>query len=91
MAKMFQNHNVGQYLQVEFDGDKATHRIVEGISTDSHPEIVARRIGFDEQAITEHLIEQGLMKPNESLMDLSGFARPKPDLAYLPSATINSQ
>ncbi len=69
LARYFQEKGIGNYIQVEFDGEKPTHRIIPGISSNSHSDIVAKRVGFDGEAIREHLVEKGYMKEGQSLED----------------------
>lgn len=54
----------GRYLQVEFNGRVPTHRLIEGISRESHADRVAEKIGFSERDIQRHLIEKGYLKPS---------------------------
>lgn len=70
LAKRFKDRGIGNFWQVEFDGEKPTHRIIPGISSNSHSDVVAKRIGFDKEAITQHLVEEGYLKPGQ---DLRGF------------------
>ena len=44
LAQQFQGQDLGDYVQVEFNGIKPTHRVVPGISTRSHADLVARRM-----------------------------------------------
>lgn len=46
LVEFFRNRCLGQNWQVEFDGDKPTHKIVPGISTDSHADKVMERLSF---------------------------------------------
>jgi len=59
LVERFQEQGIGQYLMVEFKDDKPTHRMVEGISKDSHALRVARKIGFAPEDIDRHLKENG--------------------------------
>ena len=59
LVERFQEMEKGQYLQVEFDGDKPTHRLIEGISQESHAYRVARKIGFASEDIERYLKEKG--------------------------------
>jgi dsDNA-specific endonuclease/ATPase MutS2 len=59
LVERFQEMEKGQYLQVEFDGGKPTHRLIEGISTESHAYRVARKIGFASEDIERYLKEKG--------------------------------
>ncbi len=62
MVEHFQKQGKGQYLQVEFDGEQPTHRIGEGISTDSHALRVAEKIGFSPEDIRKYLLEKGYLQ-----------------------------
>ncbi|MBI2672744.1 hypothetical protein HYX19_00640 [Candidatus Woesearchaeota archaeon] len=70
LAQEFMRQGIGDYWQVEFDGNKPTHKIIPGISTNSHSDEVARRVGFDEEAITAHLIETGYLQEGQKLTDI---------------------
>lgn len=59
LADSFRQQNEGMHLQVEFDGENPTHRIVEGISRNSQALRVARKIGFSPADIQAYLEEQG--------------------------------
>ncbi len=59
LVENFRNQGQGQYLQVEFKGEKPTHKMIEGISTDSHAHRVASKIGFSPDDIRRHLQEKG--------------------------------
>ncbi|MEW6428149.1 MAG: DNA mismatch repair protein MutS [Thermodesulfobacteriota bacterium] len=61
----FRTQQKGQYLQVEFAGDAPTHRLVEGISRDSHALRVAKKIGFSPEDISRYLREKNYQLPNE--------------------------
>jgi DNA mismatch repair ATPase MutS len=61
LVERFQEMEKGQYLQVEFDGDKPTHRLIHGISLESHAYRVARKIGFASEDIARYLQEKGYM------------------------------
>lgn len=75
LAQEFENKDIGNFYQVEFDGEKPTHRIIPGISTNSHADVVAKRKGMDEGGITSLLVEQGHLSPGSSLNDISRFSR----------------
>ena len=62
----FKSRGTGQCLQLEFSGDLPTHRIIAGISRDSHAHRVAAKIGFSPQDIRRHLCEQGYVRPDHS-------------------------
>lgn len=59
LAEHFRRNGVGQHLQMEFIEDSPTYRVVDGISTVSHADRVARKIGFDQEAIESYLVERG--------------------------------
>ncbi len=59
LAEHFQQNDIGQYLQVEFAEDAPTYRLVEGISTVSHADRVARKIGFAKEDIEAYLSSRG--------------------------------
>ena len=64
LVENFQKQDKGQYLQVEFAGEAPTHRMVPGISRDSHALRVAKKIGFAPEDIQRHVAElahQGLI------------------------------
>lgn len=76
MARRMADQNVGNYIQVEFSGGAPTHRIIPGISTNSHAELVAKRIGFGEEAIKRHLVDKGYLESDRRLQDVSEYVRP---------------
>jgi DNA mismatch repair protein MutS len=51
----FQQQHIGQARQAEFSQDRPTYRIVPGISTVSHADRVARKIGFSREDIANLL------------------------------------
>ncbi len=59
LVELFRDIGRGQYFQVEFSGDKPTHRLIPGISYDSHAERVVRKIGLAPEDIQKHLEENG--------------------------------
>ncbi|MFC1523232.1 DNA mismatch repair protein MutS [Thermodesulfobacteriota bacterium] len=59
LVESFKGINRGQCLQVEFKNDEPTHRVIPGISWDSHAELVVRKIGFSPADIDRHLKENG--------------------------------
>jgi len=74
LAKEFYNQGVGNFLQVEFNGEKPTYKIISGISTNSHSDLVSKRVGFDADSIKQHLVEKGYLKPEFDLRDLSKYS-----------------
>ncbi len=65
LAQEYQDKKIGQSWQVEFNGEKPTHRIVEGISRQSHAQRVAEKIGFAKQDIENHLEKKGYRSKGE--------------------------
>jgi len=61
LVETFQKQGKGQYLQVEFAGEQPTHKIVSGISSDSHALRVAQKIGFAPEDIRRHLCQKGYL------------------------------
>ncbi len=59
LAEKFQAEGKGRFIQVEFKGNAPTHRLVPGISCDSHADRVASKIGFSPDDILSHLKENG--------------------------------
>lgn len=62
LVESFQAQAKGQYLQVEFKDNEPTHRIIPGISTDSHALRVAQKIGFAPADIERHLRKNGYIQ-----------------------------
>jgi DNA mismatch repair ATPase MutS len=79
LAQEFAGKNVGQYLQTGFNCKKPTYNIIPGISTDSHADAVAERVGVNAERIREHLISKGYLLPNIELRDISGHVRQEND------------
>lgn len=61
LVERFKEQQKGQYLQVEFRDDLPTHKMVDGISKDSHALRVAAKIGFAPEDIKRHLKEHGYL------------------------------
>lgn len=59
LAEYFRQRGRGQFWQVEFDGEKATHKVIPGISQDSHADKVMERLGFSDDDIQKYLAEKG--------------------------------
>ncbi|MBI2338288.1 DNA mismatch repair protein MutS [Candidatus Daviesbacteria bacterium] len=59
LVECFRDQGLGQYWQVEFKGDGPTHKIIPGISTDSHADKVMERIGFTRGDRQRYLQEKG--------------------------------
>lgn len=55
LVDRFLNEQIGRSLQVLFESDAPTYRLVEGISRVSHAERIARRIGFGKEDIERYL------------------------------------
>jgi len=62
LVEAFMKDGVGQYLQVEFDGEIPTHRMVPGVSKDSHAHRVAEKIGFSPEDMRRYLREKGYIE-----------------------------
>ena len=61
LVESFMNQGLGQYLQVEFDGDIPTHKMVPGVSRDSHAHRVAEKIGFSPEDMRRYLRQKGYL------------------------------
>ncbi len=59
LVEYFRDQGVGQNLQVEFDIDRPTHKIIPGISIDSHADKVMERVGFTREDRRRYLREKG--------------------------------
>jgi DNA mismatch repair ATPase MutS len=59
LVDSFKAQGQGQYLNVEFKDGEPTHRMVPGISRDSHAARVAQKIGFSPEDIQRYLKKQG--------------------------------
>ena len=59
LAEHYLDGNTAVFRQVEFDGERATHRFENGISVISHADLVARSVGFSKQDI-ERILEEKL-------------------------------
>lgn len=62
LAEHFKGEDRGQYWKVEFQGKTPTHKIVEGISTESHSDDVMERLGFTREDMFKHLKEAGYIQ-----------------------------
>ncbi len=62
LATRLRKEQKGQYLQVEFDGENPTFRVIEGISRKSHAKRIAKKISFSKEDIKRHLIKEGYAK-----------------------------
>ncbi len=59
MVDNFRTQNKAQCLQMEFSGKHPTHRLINGISRESHAHRVAEKIGFSPEDIERHLRKHG--------------------------------
>lgn len=65
LADTFRQEGRGQYLQVEFKDSDPTHRIIEGISTQSHADRVMEKINFtsaDRADYRKKLESEGILR-----------------------------
>ncbi|PHS73212.1 MAG: DNA mismatch repair protein MutS [Cycloclasticus sp.] len=58
LAEHYLDDDLAVFRQVEFDGQRATHRFVNGISVISHADLVARSVGFSKDDIERMLKEK---------------------------------
>jgi len=65
LAEHYAQGSGAVFRQVEFDGEFATHRFIDGISTISHADLVARSVGFSKQDI-ERMLKEKLTKPSST-------------------------
>jgi DNA mismatch repair ATPase MutS len=59
LVERFRKRRIGICRQAEFLGEAPTYRLVEGISTISHADRVARKLGFAREDIEAHLAARG--------------------------------
>jgi len=59
LAKYFQSIKKGQFQQIEFKNGKPTHKLIQGISRDSHSDAVVKRVGFTVEDRQKHLKKMG--------------------------------
>lgn len=59
LCDLYSSQGKGQFIMFEFEGDKPTHRALEGVSHVSHAEQIVERIGFSAEDIDKHLREHG--------------------------------
>lgn len=59
LAEAYKSQGKGQYLKVEFKNKKPSHKMLDGISRDSHAGRVAQKIGFSPLDIQKHLEKEG--------------------------------
>jgi len=65
LVEHFYNQGRGQCLQLEFENERPTHRIIPGVSRDSHAYRVAAKIGFSPADIRRHLLKRGYLKEDQ--------------------------
>jgi len=58
LAEHYVEKDTAIFRQVEFDGEQATHRFINGISIISHADLVARSVGFSKDDIERMLKEK---------------------------------
>ncbi|ORU90694.1 MAG: hypothetical protein A6F71_06985 [Cycloclasticus sp. symbiont of Poecilosclerida sp. M] len=61
LAEHYLDEGTAIFRQVEFAGEKPTHRFIDGISVISHADIVARSVGFSRDDI-ERMLQDKLTK-----------------------------
>lgn len=64
LVSEFEANQEGQFLQVEFDGESPTYRVIPGVSHTSHAERVAREHGFSRDQVIEALQQAGASAPD---------------------------
>ncbi len=64
LARRLQQEGKSQNLQVEFKNRKPTYKITPGISTMSHAELIAEKIGFSSKDIDSYLKRRGPSEPH---------------------------
>ena len=62
LAEHYLEGDLAVFRQVEFDGERATHYFVNGISIISHADLVARSVGFSKSDIERMLKEKLVVK-----------------------------
>jgi DNA mismatch repair ATPase MutS len=62
LAEHYLDGDLAVFRQVEFDGERPTHRFVNGVSIVSHADLVARSVGFSKEDIERILKEKLLAK-----------------------------
>ncbi len=66
LVENFRREKQGQYLQVEFNGEIPTHKIIPGICKNSQALRVAKKIGFSPQDIYAYLARMGYLNDDKS-------------------------
>ncbi len=59
LADAYNSQGKGQYLKVEFKNNLPTHKMMKGISRESHAGRIAQKIGFSPLDIQKHLEKEG--------------------------------
>lgn len=59
LVERFRRRRSAACRQVEFAGEAATYRLVDGISTVSHADRIAKRLGFSREDIESYLRQRG--------------------------------
>lgn len=55
LVDRYQQQGIGLARQVEFDNERPTYRLIDGISRVSHADRIARKIGFSKDDIAQYL------------------------------------
>ncbi|HVX23874.1 MAG TPA: hypothetical protein VG992_00830 [Candidatus Saccharimonadales bacterium] len=63
LVEQFEQQGEGQFIQVEFDNDRPTHRIIPGVSHTSHADRVAALHGFTKEQVEKALADHGHQAP----------------------------
>jgi DNA mismatch repair ATPase MutS len=66
LVENFRREKQGQYLQVEFNGEIPTHKIIPGICKNSQAQRVAKKIGFSPEDIYAYLTRMGYLNDDQS-------------------------
>ncbi len=59
LVQEFNDAALGTQIQVEFDGERPTHKIIPGVSHTSHADRVAKIVGMDKDGINASLARRG--------------------------------
>jgi len=62
LVDRFHEQGRGQFIQVEYDGNTPTYRVVDGISRESQAHVIAEKIGFSEKNIRDYLVRKGYLQ-----------------------------
>jgi DNA mismatch repair ATPase MutS len=60
LVERFQTDGIGCFRQAEFVNDTPTYKLIDGISTISHADRIASRIGFAKEDIARYLGDKGV-------------------------------